>query len=307
MEKPTVEVIGTGVYSQVYRDRTGGACLAKKHARAIDRKADIDFRAEASMLAFLDQLSSRVGMQLAPRFHGWWRPRDDVHSCVFWMEEFGINAQDWVATKGDAAPTEQDVVLVALHTLAAVSILHASGVHCNDSFLRNVLVREITDEQKTTSFKKKPGGGVRYVLSEGAARREVAFTFPHGRFECILVDFGLASGEGLPVSHAERRKQFTLSDEEDVGKIHALENARLSSEQLGCIDILCLCVSLTRAAGTPAPYSPSQVAPTYMAHLLAEMWGLKEERPDMVSDTASVSSDTSCDVHDRLKRRPFFV
>ena len=65
-------------------------------------------------------------------------------------------------------------------------------------------------------------------------------------FECILVDFGLVSGEGLPVSHAERRNQFTLSDEEDVGKIHPLENTRLSSEQLRCIDILCLCVSLTK-------------------------------------------------------------
>ena len=51
----------------------------------------------------------------------------------------------------------------------------------------------------------------------------------------------------------------------------------------------------------------SQVAPTYMAHLAAEMWGLKEERPDANSDTASVSSDGACDVHDELKRRPFYV
>jgi len=51
----------------------------------------------------------------------------------------------------------------------------------------------------------------------------------------------------------------------------------------------------------------SQVAPTYMAHLAAEMWGLKEEKPDLNSDTASVSSDGACDLHDRLKRRPFYV
>jgi len=51
----------------------------------------------------------------------------------------------------------------------------------------------------------------------------------------------------------------------------------------------------------------SQVAPTYQAHLLAELWGLKEERPDAMSDTASVSSDVACEVHERLKRRPFYV
>ena len=49
------------------------------------------------------------------------------------------------------------------------------------------------------------------------------------------------------------------------------------------------------------------MAPTYQAHLLAELWGLKEERPDAMSDTASVSSDVACEVHERLKRRPFYV
>ena len=87
---------------------------------------------------------------------------------------------------------------------------------------------------------------------------------------------------------------------------HVLRNdAQLSSDQ-----VQELIWQLAHLAGRTTKLI-KQPAPTYAAHLLAEHFGLKEDRDHgRFSDTASVTSDrsdASCDLHPALRSRAFYM
>ena len=87
---------------------------------------------------------------------------------------------------------------------------------------------------------------------------------------------------------------------------HVLRNdAKLSSDQ-----VQELIWQLAHLAGRTTKLI-KQPAPTYAAHLLAEHFGLKEDRDHgRFSDTASVTSDrsdASCDLHPTLRSRAFYM
>jgi serine/threonine protein kinase len=158
---------------------------------------------------------------------------DEEEDGVLEMELFDMNAQELFSPGHGYKPGDDDIARMIVHTAVAICALERCGIRHNDLFLRNILLRRRPEAQ-------------RGHLTMYSVTPEFSVMVHAGKFECVLADFGLASGADLPLSHTQRRGEFEMKHNAPLLYTHPLENADLSDKQMTRIDLLCLYISLIK-------------------------------------------------------------
>lgn len=234
-------LIGKGVYASVYREHRRGAAMAVKSV-LVETQNDLrDFRTEVAVLRLAEALQRACHVKIAPDLYGATEPEmpgKHGRALDIEMELFDCNMHQWL----QGEPSDVSLATCLANLLVQVAILDQCGVSTNDLFTRNILVRARQAKQADVL--------TRYAIAADGERVVEglnAFTIPRGAFDVALSDFGLASGASLPVSHAQRRSQFTQTRDPHLMRTHPLENRSLGARKTHKTDLLCLCISFNRS------------------------------------------------------------
>lgn len=239
-------LIGKGVYASVYREHRRGAAMAVKSVWVETQNDLRDFRTEVAVLRLAQALQRACHVKIAPDLYGATEPEmpgKHGRTLDIEMELFDCTMHQWLQRE----PCDVSLATCLANLLVQVAILDQCGVSTNDLFTRNILVRARQAKQADVL--------TRYAIAADGERVVEglnAFTIPRGAFDVALSDFGLASGTSLPVSHAQRRSQFTQTRDPHLMRTHPLENRCLSARKAQKTDLLCLCISFNKGLSTRA-------------------------------------------------------
>ena len=241
------KLIGKGMYAKVFQEiGVDGSNCATKYIERDDNKAIDDYKCEAFVFDLSRRLCLEEFFTVAPKLESWEYstalPNTSQTKCRFQMELYDITLEDFLQK---SIPSESEIARILFHVFIRILVLEQNGIHHNDLFLRNIMIRN------TESAKNTPDKVTEYILSPTCH-----FTIEDTNLDVALIDFGLSSGDGLVLDQKKKKKQFgketvstLMKSPEDEIRISSIMNThplelKLSLSQLKLVDYMCMFTSI---------------------------------------------------------------